>query len=71
MNRLGTDLAVAVGTGFRIDFNFFVLRLDYSIKAKDPSPSPVNAAVQNKWFGYKKWRDADQFQLAISYPFVL
>lgn len=70
-NRLGHDLAVGVGTGFRIDFSFFVLRLDYSIKAKDPSPSPVNVAVQNKWFGYKKWRDADQFQLAISYPFVL
>ena len=71
MSRLGTDLAVGVGTGFRIDFSFFVLRLDYSIKAKDPSPSPINAAVRNKWFGYKKWRDADQFQLAISYPFVL
>lgn len=69
--RLGRDLAVGVGGGLRIDFNFFVIRLDYSIKAKDPSPSPVNAAVQNKWFGYKKWGDADQFQLAISYPFIL
>ncbi|HUR64838.1 MAG TPA: BamA/TamA family outer membrane protein, partial [Chitinophagaceae bacterium] len=53
-NRVGTDLAVGVGTGFRIDLSFFVIRLDYSIKAKDPSPSPVNAAIQNKWFGYKK-----------------
>ena len=24
--------------------------------------------MQNKWFGYKRIRDADQFQLAISYP---
>ena len=71
MRSLGKDLAVGVGAGFRIDLSFFVIRLDYSIKAKDPSPSPVNAAVQNKWFGYKSWRDADQFQLAISYPFVL
>ncbi|MGQ0738833.1 MAG: BamA/TamA family outer membrane protein [Bacteroidota bacterium] len=71
ISSLGRDLAVGVGAGFRIDLSFFVIRLDYSIKAKDPSPSPNNAAVQNKWFGYKRWRDADQFQLAISYPFVL
>lgn len=71
MNSLFTNYAVGVGTGFRIDLSFFVLRLDYSIKAKDPSPSPDKSSVQNKWFGYKKWKDADQFQLAISYPFIL
>jgi len=71
LGRLGQDLAVGVGTGLRIDFSFFVVRLDYSYKAKDPSPTPANANVQNKWFGYKKWSDADQFQLGISYPFIL
>ncbi len=71
VGRLGQDLAVGVGTGLRIDFSFFVVRLDYSYKAKDPSPTPANANVQNKWFGYKKWSDADQFQLGISYPFIL
>ncbi len=71
LSRLGNDLAVGVGGGLRIDLSFFVIRLDYSIKAKDPSPSPVNAFLQNKWFGYKSLKEADQFQLAISYPFVL
>ena len=71
MSSLLKDYAVGVGTGFRIDLNFFVIRLDYSIKAKDPSPAPDKASVKNKWFGYKRWRDADQFQLAISYPFIL
>jgi len=70
-NRLFTDLAIGVGTGLRVDFHFFVIRLDYSIKAKDPSPSLKYAAVQNKWFGYPRLRDMDQFQLAISYPFIL
>ena len=69
-SRLAKDLAVGVGTGFRIDFDFFVVRLDYSYKAKDPSPSPANAAIQNKWFGYKLLK-GDQFQLGISYPFIL
>ena len=71
LGRLGTDLAVGVGTGLRLDFTYFVIRLDYSIKAKDPSPSPSNRAYQNKWFGYPTLKDMDQFQLGINYPFNL
>ncbi|MEO7984482.1 MAG: BamA/TamA family outer membrane protein, partial [Bacteroidota bacterium] len=69
-SRLAKDLAVGVGMGLRLDFSFFVIRLDYSYKAKDPSPSPTNSSLQNKWFGYKLLK-GDQFQLGISYPFIL
>ena len=69
-SRLAKDLAVGVGIGFRIDFSFFVVRLDYSYKAKDPSPSVANKDFQNKWFGYKL-RDGNQFQLGIGLPFIL
>jgi outer membrane protein insertion porin family len=69
-SRLGKDLAVGVGTGLRVDFNFFLIRLDYAYKAKDPTPSLDNAALRNKWFGYKL-RDGDQLQLGINYPFKL
>ncbi|MES1214842.1 MAG: BamA/TamA family outer membrane protein [Bacteroidota bacterium] len=68
--RLATDLAVGAGAGIRIDFNFFIIRLDYSYKVKDPSPSLSDAAVQNKWFGYK-FSKGDQFQLGVRYPFIL
>lgn len=68
--NLAKDLAVGAGMGLRIDFGFFVLRFDYSYKVKDPSPDPVNFNLQNKWFGYKL-RKGDQFQLGISYPFIL
>jgi outer membrane protein insertion porin family len=71
LSRLGKDLAVGVGTGVRLDFTYFVIRFDYSIKAKDPSPTPAFRAVQNKWFGYPTWKDMDQFQLGINYPFNL
>jgi outer membrane protein assembly factor BamA len=65
------DLGVGVGTGLRIDFNFFVVRFDYSYKAKDPTPK--NLAFQNKWFAYtgKNFWQGTQFQLGISYPFIL
>ena len=68
--NLFKDLAVGAGMGLRIDFGFFVLRFDYSYKVKDPSPDLLNSNLQNKWFGYKL-RNGDQFQLGISYPFIL
>jgi len=68
-SRFLSDLAVGAGAGLRIDFNFFVIRLDYAYKVKDPSPSDVDKAVQNKWFGYRFFK-GDQFQLGIGYPFI-
>jgi outer membrane protein assembly factor BamA len=68
-DRLFKDLGVGVGIGARIDFSFFVVRLDYAYKAKDPSPSLQFASYQNRWFAYKL-HQGDQFQLGINYPFV-
>jgi outer membrane protein insertion porin family len=69
LSRLGKDIAVGAGAGLRIDLNFFVIRFDYSYKVKDPSPAPADAALQNKWFGYRLFA-GDQFQLGIGYPFI-
>jgi outer membrane protein insertion porin family len=73
-DRLWKDLAIGVGTGFRYDFGFLKLRLDFAWKAKDPSPAMIDA--QNKWFykwrlgfGDKNGRRGAQFQLGINYPF--
>lgn len=68
-DRFFNDLAVGVGIGARIDFSYFVIRLDYAYKAKDPSPTVLNFAKQNSWFAYKL-KDGDQFQLGINYPFI-
>jgi outer membrane protein insertion porin family len=35
--NLGRDLAVGVGTGLRIDFSYFLIRLDLAYKLKDPA----------------------------------
>ncbi|HEX6181581.1 MAG TPA: BamA/TamA family outer membrane protein, partial [Chitinophagaceae bacterium] len=34
--RLGKDIAIGTGTGLRVDFNYFLIRLDYAYKIKDP-----------------------------------
>ncbi len=68
-SRLGEDIAIGAGAGLRIDFNFFVIRLDYSYRIKDPSPALSDAIYQNKWFSYPFFKGA-QFQLGINYPFI-
>jgi outer membrane protein insertion porin family len=69
-NKLGNDIAIGLGTGLRVDFSFFIVRFDYSYKVKDPSPSPDRIDSQNKWF--YNWKPLNgQFQLGISYPFIL
>lgn len=66
--KLWKDLAIGVGTGLRVDLGFFLIRLDYAFKAKDPSPDEDNAASQNKWFYH--WKPTGgTFQLGVTYPF--
>ena len=76
VNRLLKDLAVGVGTGLRIDFGLFLIRLDYALKARDPN------IQENRWFpewkndpavsGFRNLRTnlgEGQFQLGVTYPF--
>jgi len=67
------DVAVGVGTGFRVDFGFLLARFDFAWKAKDPSPDVSDAAGQNKWFYHTNLRFGNTygtlFQLGINYPF--
>jgi outer membrane protein insertion porin family len=44
-NRLATDIAIGVGTGLRFDFNYFLIRVDFGIKLKDPA----RAIENNGW----------------------
>ena len=37
IKRLGKDIAIALGTGLRFDFSYFLIRLDFGIKLKDPA----------------------------------
>jgi outer membrane protein assembly factor BamA len=70
-NRLGKDIAVGAGTGLRLDFSFFLIRIDYALKVKDPSPDPVNESSQNKWFYGFREPHKGQIQIGINYPFSL
>lgn len=64
LDRLYKDIAVGGGTSLRFDFDFFLIRLDWAYKLKNP----VFANVNGGWF-HKLELTSGQFQLGIGYPF--
>jgi outer membrane protein assembly factor BamA len=63
-SRLYKDLAIGAGSGLRFDFDFFLIRLDWAYKIKDPLYSYKN----DGWFNDIRILNG-QFQLGIGYPF--
>lgn len=62
--RFYKEIAVGVGTGLRVDFNFFIIRLDVAFPLRNPA-----LAEGDRWMtvlpGFRKWN----FNLGIGYPF--
>ena len=54
LNRLGKDIAIAAGTGIRMDFTYFLIRIDGGLKLKDPA-----RVANNGWLDFKHftWRN--------------
>jgi outer membrane protein assembly factor BamA len=63
-SKLTNDLAIGGGVGVRMDFSFFILRVDGAVPFKDPS-KPIG----NQWIS--GWPPLDRFNLnlGIGYPF--
>lgn len=63
-SRLYKDLAIGAGTSLRFDFDFFLIRLDWAYKIKDP----LYASEKDGWFHDLRLLNG-QFQLGIGHPF--
>jgi outer membrane protein assembly factor BamA len=48
-DRFYRELAIDVGLGLRLDFNFFILRVDFAIPLRDPAKPENERWVLNKW----------------------
>ena len=75
LSTLGKDLAVGIGTGLRVDFNYFLIRVDMAYRVKDP-----DRLYNNGWMSVKnfEWTSTRQngvevhnyaVQLGIGLPF--
>jgi outer membrane protein insertion porin family len=62
--NLYRDLAVAAGTSLRVSITYFVIRLDWAYKIKDPRYSYIN----NGWLHDIQLLKG-QLQLGVNYPF--
>ncbi len=64
LNSFYKELAYGAGTGLRLDFNYFLIRLDWSYRIHDPQA----LVGSDKWF-YDLKLASGQLQLGINYPF--
>lgn len=56
INRLGKDIALGIGTGLRMDFSYFLIRVDFGIKMRDPA-----RLANNGWLDIANftWRNTE------------
>ncbi|PKP20150.1 MAG: hypothetical protein CVU05_09770 [Bacteroidetes bacterium HGW-Bacteroidetes-21] len=65
-NKFYNDIAIGTGIGFRFDFSFFIFRLDWGLKVRDPAmPSGSRLIITDG----KLDRSDYTFNLGIGYPF--
>lgn len=63
-NRFYKQIAAAYGAGLRMDFTYFLLRLDLGMKAHNP------AANQEPWpIIHPRWSRDANFHFSVGYPF--
>ena len=71
-NRFYKELAIDVGVGLRLDFNFLILRIDYAIPIYDPSRTSYGPWINSVWFDKntpRKFRWGTGLKIAIGYAF--
>ncbi len=72
--RFYKELALCAGVGIRLDFNFFIIRLDYAVPFYDPRLQSVGPWINSKWVEGKTkddklWYWAQGFKFAIGHAF--
>jgi len=71
LNRFYKEIAIGVGTGVRLDFNFFVIRFDVSFPLRKPElPEDERWVIDQIDPISKNWLNSNLvYNIAIGYPF--
>jgi len=62
------QIAICVGVGLRLDFSFFIIRLDYGLPIYNPSMPIDNYWISKNWRNYN-WSAMQGMQFGIGYAF--
>ena len=68
-NRFYKEIAMSVGAGIRLDFSFFVLRLDYGLPIYNPTNFDDQRWIHKSWITNKRWQWTQGFQLGVNHAF--
>lgn len=67
------QIALGTGMGFRLDFSYFIFRLDLGIKTRYPYPirgDNETASESDFWVDFTQWRLRDiNYNIGLGYPF--
>lgn len=70
LNRFYKEMAIDVGVGLRLDFDFFIIRLDYALPIYDPTRTSQGRWINSEWStGLHQFRWTNGIKLAIGYAF--
>ena len=65
-NKFYKQIALGTGAGLRFDMSYFILRLDFGVKLRDPSETENRGWI----LGYRPYSNSDfNLSFAIGYPF--
>jgi len=70
ITRFYKELAIDVGLGIRMDFDFFVIRIDYAVPIFDPTRKAQGQWINKNWStGPRSFKWSSGFKVAIGYAF--
>ncbi len=67
--RFFTDMAINTGVGFRVDFSFFILRLDWGWQVRNPEKPSKDRWVINNFLDKGYFKRYSLLNFGIGYPF--
>ncbi|MBP7642172.1 MAG: BamA/TamA family outer membrane protein [Saprospiraceae bacterium] len=62
------QIAVAAGWGLRMDFNYFIIRIDFGYKVRNPYPQETGGGYWYNWHNIRR-QGLGNPQIGINYPF--
>lgn len=68
-NRFYKEIAMCAGVGLRLDFSFFILRLDYGLPIYDPNNLDNQNWIHKSWITNNRWQWAQGIQFGLGHAF--